>query len=112
MQATVSEYRSDVAVLHLHGELDAASASDLQFALDGLLEREVPRVVVDLAGLRFCDSIGLSAFITTYTAVTRRGGWLRFVRPSPFLRRLIETVGLTRYIGVYSDVEEAARARG
>src|SRR5690349_22872494 len=107
MQATVTDHRCDVAVLHLRGELDADTAEKLRSTLTVLLERPVPRIVVDLTDLKFCDSIGLSAFITSKQLITDRGGWLSFAGANPFLLRLLATVGLTRYFAVFPEVEDA-----
>ncbi|NMO52238.1 STAS domain-containing protein [Actinoplanes sp. TBRC 11911] len=110
MQATVTDHRSDVAVLHLKGELDADTAGKLQSALTDLLERPVPRIVVDLTELKFCDSVGLSAFITCKQVITARGGWLSFAGANPFLVRLMETVGLSRYFAIFPEVDDAIAA--
>jgi anti-sigma B factor antagonist len=110
MQATVREHRTDVAVLHLRGELDADTAGALREALDGLVTRTPPRIVVDLSDLRFCDSMGLGTFISAYLLVSDRGGWVRLAGANPFLGKLIQTVGLTRYMGLYADVEGAVHS--
>ena len=110
MQATVTDHHSDVAVLHLRGELDADTASQLYAALAELLERPVPRIVVDLTDLKFCDSVGLSAFITSKQVITARGGWLSFAGGNPFLMQLIETVGLSRYFAIFDQVDDAIAA--
>jgi anti-sigma B factor antagonist len=110
MQATVTDHRSDVAVLHLSGELDADNAPQLYAALADLLERPVPRIVVDVAQLKFCDSVGLSTFITSKQVITARGGWMSFAGANPFLVQLLETVGLTRYFAVFPEVEDAIAA--
>ena len=110
MQATVIDYRSDIAVLRLKGELDADTAATLQSALTDLLERPVPRIVVDLTDLKFCDSVGLSAFIISKQLITNRGGWLSFAGANPFLTRLLETVGLSRYFAIFPDVNAAIAA--
>ena len=107
MQASVTDLRTDIAVLHLRGELDADTAPGLHAALADLLERPVPRVVVDLAGLRFCDSTGLSAFIVSKHLITERGGWLSLACANAFLQQLMQTVGLTRYFTLYADVDAA-----
>ena len=107
MQASVTDLSADITVLHLRGDLDAGTAAELHSALADLLNRPVPRIVVDLAGLRFSDSIGLSAFIVNRTLIADRGGWLSFTGVSPFLRRLLETVGVTRYFTVYGNIGEA-----
>src|SRR3954451_2345300 len=110
MQATVTDYRPDVAVLHLKGELDADTAATLHSTLADLLERPVPRIVVDLSDLKFCDSVGLSAFITSKQVIAARGGWLSFAGANPFLSQLMETVGLSRYFAIFPDVDEAIAA--
>jgi anti-sigma B factor antagonist len=110
MQATITDYRSDVAVLHLKGELDADTATKLHSALADLLERPVPRIVVDLSELKFCDSVGLSSFITSKQVITARGGWLTFAGANPFLTQLMETVGLSKYFAMFPEVEDAVAA--
>jgi anti-sigma B factor antagonist len=110
MQASVTDHRSGVAVLHLRGELDADTASTLHAMLADLLERPVPRIVVDVSQLKFCDSIGLSAFITSKEVLTARGGWLSFAGANPFLARLMGTVGLSRYFAIYPAVDDALDA--
>jgi|SRR3712207_1710491 len=110
MQATVSDHRSDVAVLRLSGELDADTAARLHATLADLLERPVPRIVVDVSDLRFCDSVGLSAFITSKHVIAARGGWLSFAGANPFLAGLMATVGLSRYFAIFPEVEDAIAA--
>jgi anti-sigma B factor antagonist len=110
MQATVTDHRSDIAVLHLRGELDAETAEELHRTLADLLERPVPRIVVDLTDLKFCDSVGLSAFVTSKQVISARGGWLSFAGANPFLTQLMETVGLSRYFATFPEVDDAIAA--
>ena len=110
MQARVIDHCSDVTVLRLQGELDAETAAELQATLASLLDRPVPRIVVDLSDLKFCDSMGLSAFITSKNVISERGGWLSFAGANPFLDSLMQTVGLSRYFAMFPDVEEAIAA--
>jgi anti-anti-sigma factor len=110
MRATVSDHRSDVTVLRLSGELDADTTSRLHATLANLLERPVPRIVVDVSDLRFCDSVGLSTFITSKQVIAARGGWLSFAGANPFLLNLMETVGLSRYFAIFPEVEDAIAA--
>jgi anti-anti-sigma factor len=110
MLASITDHRSGIAVLHLRGELDADTAATLQAMLADLLERPVPRIVVDVSQLKFCDSVGLSAFITSKEVLNARGGWLSFAGPNPFLSRLFGTVGISRYFAIFADVDGALRA--
>ena len=110
MQAQVTDHRPDVAVLHLKGELDSDTAYQLHATLADLLDRPVPRIVVDLTDLKFCDSVGLSAFSTSKQVIAARGGWLSFAGANPFLLKLMETVGLTRYFAIFPEVDDAIAA--
>ncbi len=110
MQATVTDHRTDVAVLRLSGELDTDTAARLHLLIADLLERPVPRIVVDLSALRFCDSVGLSAFITAKQVIDARGGWLSFAGASRFVLDLLNTVGLSRYFAVFPEVDDAIAA--
>jgi anti-anti-sigma factor len=110
MQATVTETRSDVAVLRLSGELDADTSTRLREVLAELLERPVPRIVVDLADLKFCDSVGLSAFVTAKQVIVARGGWLSFAGANMFLVSLLDTVGLSRHFAMFPEVDDAIAA--
>jgi anti-sigma B factor antagonist len=106
----IIDHRSDVDVLQLSGELDADTATQLHSTLADLLERPVPRIVVDLSDLKFCDSVGLSAFITSKQVIAARGGWLSFAGANPFLFKLMETVGLSRYFAIFPEVDDAIAA--
>lgn len=110
MQAIVTDPSSDVAVLRLRGELDVDTTSKLHDLVAELLERPVPRIVVDLTDLKFCDSVGLSAFITAKQVIVARGGSLSFAGANQFLTRLLGTVGLSRYFAIYPNVDDAIAA--
>ncbi|WP_229074552.1 STAS domain-containing protein [Actinoplanes sp. DH11] len=102
---------SGAVVVAVRGNLDLDSAPELADRLAQALSRPEPRVVVDLSGVDFCDSIGLSTFVTGYNRARAAGGWLRLASPGEFLERLLDTVGLLRRIGVYPSVDDALAGR-
>ncbi|WP_173086486.1 STAS domain-containing protein [Phytohabitans rumicis] len=97
-------------VVSLRGELDLDTAAQLRSAVDGLLARDATRIVVDLAGLSFCDSVGLSTFTVAGAACAGAGGYLRLAAPTPFLLRLLGVVGVLHRLSVYDSVEAACQA--
>ena len=98
-------------VVTVRGNLDIDSATVLTTALDQVLGNPAPYVVVDLSGVEFCDSTGLSAFVVGHNRAASAGGWLRLAAPNPFLEELLETVGLTDRVGVYPTVTDALADR-
>ncbi|GGK91243.1 STAS domain-containing protein [Mangrovihabitans endophyticus] len=107
MQVSVAHRPPNTAVLVLRGSLDIDTAASLKANLSRLVERPAPRVVVDVAGLDFCDSMGVGVLVTAHGRAQERGGWVRLAAPSGFLRRLLETLGLTDYLQVFADVDAA-----
>jgi anti-anti-sigma factor len=110
VDVTVIDHPEDgVAVVALSGQLDIDTAAHLRSALSTVLDRPVPRVVVDLSGLAFCDSIGLSALALAHNRCVDAGGYLRLAAPNPFLRKVLTVVGLAATLPMYRTVA-AARA--
>ena len=96
-----------VTIVAPRGELDVDTAAQLRATIDGLLARGTTRIVVDLAGLGFCDSVGLSTFAVASAACARAGGYLRLAAPTPFLVRLLDVVSLLQRLPVYATVDAA-----
>jgi anti-sigma B factor antagonist len=101
----------DSVVVTLRGDLDLDTAAVLTTALDGVLDRPAPCVVVDLSGVEFCDSIGLSAFVVGHRRAVATGGWLRLAAPSDWMRRLLGTVGVSSRLDIYPGVADALADR-
>lgn len=90
----------DVGVVSAGGELDANSAGRLREACDEVLARGHSAVVVDLAGITFIDSSGLSVLIYAYKQAGERDGSLTVRSPSAAVTRLLEMTGQSeRFLG-------------
>jgi anti-sigma B factor antagonist len=107
MHVSVLDQPGDTVVLVLRGDLDIDTAPALHTALGQILGQPLPKIVVDLSGVSFCDSTGLSALVLGHRHAARHGGWLRLAAPSDWLRQLLTTVGLTKQLSVHPDVATA-----
>jgi anti-sigma B factor antagonist len=97
-----------VRLLEVFGELDLATAPKLCAALDGTRTLRRPRVVVDLAGVDFCDSTGLRALLGAATEVRVSGGRLAVCcLPGSPVARLFDIVGARESLRVFDSQEEA-----
>ena len=111
MHVSVLDNPDESVIVTVRGNLDLDSATVLTTTLDRVLKRPVPRVVVDLSGVQFCDSTGLSAFVVGHNRAAAAGGWLRLAAPSAWMARLLDTLGLSSRLGVYSGVADALAGR-
>ncbi len=107
MHVSVIDNLDGSVVLTVRGDLDLDTAPAVRNAFDQALARPHPRIVVDLSGLQFCDSTGLSAFVVGGKHAAARGGWVRLAAPSDWMRGLFDTLGLSHQLVVYPDVATA-----
>ncbi|MFD7985973.1 STAS domain-containing protein [Kitasatospora indigofera] len=82
---TVARESSGGPVVEVTGELDYDTAPRVRVALeDALAVAPVPPIlVVDLAGVTFCDSSGLNALLQARIDAQGQGSVLRLARPTP-----------------------------
>lgn len=108
MSLTVStELRGDVAIVSVGGELDMATAPQLQDQITEQLDRGRHRLVFDLAELTFCDSTGLSVFVRAKNSCDDAGGEVRVAAPQRGVLRILEVSGLVEILSTYPTVDEA-----
>ncbi|GIF69543.1 anti-sigma factor antagonist [Asanoa ishikariensis] len=111
MSLTVgTEQRGDVVVVSVGGELDMATAPQLQDQITDLLDRGLSRLVFDLTDVSFCDSTGLSVFVRAKNSTDDVNGVVRLAAPQRGVRRILEVSGLVEVLHTYSTVDEAVAA--
>lgn len=86
------------------GELDLYTAPQLQTALAALLRDDVDSVVVDLAGVEFCDSTGMNVLLSGMKRVKERGGVFELAAPRAAVRRILQVTGLDTVFTVHETV--------
>jgi anti-sigma B factor antagonist len=87
-------------VLVLRGELDMVSAPQLEVTLDDVLAQPHARVMLDLNGLNFVDSTGVSVLIKAKQAAATHGRTLVLRRPTEQLERVFALVGLADWLAI------------
>lgn len=98
--------RSEQAVVvRLRGDLDLASCASLRKAATDDLIRGL--VVLDLAGLSFCDSSGLRVLLDMQSRAKGGAAVVRLAGPTSEVGRLLDLSGTRSYFDVYPDVAAA-----
>ncbi|MER7580671.1 STAS domain-containing protein [Kitasatospora sp. NPDC097691] len=82
-------------VLALYGELDLDSAVGLRAAVDRACAGRAGVLVIDCAGLEFCDSTGLNALLQARARAAVAGSRTELARPRPLILRMLELTGAT-----------------
>ena len=97
--------RDGRAVVVLRGELDLATAPDLEAALNERLDAGQD-VVVDLRELDFMDSTGLRALVTAHARVQDTDQSFLIVRPLPGapIERILAVAGVATVLDLIDDI--------
>jgi stage II sporulation protein AA (anti-sigma F factor antagonist) len=86
-------------VVRLHGELDLATVATFDAAFD-LLGPVQQVVVLDLADVRFVDSVGLTRLVALHRRLVADGGRLVFRHLQPNVRRVFAVTELDTFFQV------------
>jgi anti-sigma B factor antagonist len=100
----------EVTIVVLPGEqLDASNAKEFKRDMAPLLE-PCRRVVFDLAELRFVDSSGLGAILSSLRQLNANGGDLKLCGMSKPVRALFELVRMHKIFEIHETRDDAIRA--
>jgi anti-anti-sigma regulatory factor len=132
MNVTISEAlgKVGVTILQTHGDLDAASYQQLIATAKEARRSGASNILLDLGDTSYMSSSGLVA-LQSIAALLRDeeppdpdSGWdafrsidrdrdtgfqahLKLLNPQPRVAQVLEMVGFTRFLEVYSDLEDA-----
>ena len=76
------------------GELDYVSADHACDYVHGVIDAHGGQVLLDMAGLTFCDASGLGALARMSRHAGQAGSPLHLVAPPPLLMKIIRITGL------------------
>ena len=103
----IGEPFEDSAVLAVTGEVDMASAPELERQLTRALGAGPGGLVLDLSRVTFIDSTAMTALIHALERLHQRGGHAHVVATDPRLRALFEVAGMEKHFALHSSRDEA-----
>ncbi|MDH6589407.1 anti-sigma B factor antagonist [Streptomyces sp. SAI-133] len=96
-------------VLEMAGELDYANISELRSVLASLSLRKGQCLVLDMSGLEFCDSSGITALIAARGNAQAVEADVALAAVPPNTLRVLRIVGLDQIFTIHPDSETATR---
>jgi len=109
--AVLRTRRSDGLCVAVAGEVDAYTAPDMRAHLLEALRQE-PVVIVDLSGVTFMDSQGLSALLRVDQEARAQGRTLRLERVPRRVLKLLQLTGLDSVLDVAADCRNGSDQAG
>ena len=85
----------DLYVVELYGEFDLSGAELAGPELERVQRSDVKQIIVDLSGLEFIDSTGLSALCEVYRKEREGDNRVILLRAEGLIQRVFELTGLS-----------------
>jgi anti-sigma B factor antagonist len=98
-------------VVSTYGDVDLATAPELEQELLETVDEGARQVVVDLTATTFFDSSGVHALMRAGDWLQSRGLQFGIVCANPRIRRILEITGIDQAVGVHATIETAIGPR-
>jgi len=95
------------AVVRVAGFLDAHTYEQLEEAISELFNKNIYKIVVDLAKVEYISSAGAGVFIGALSEAQEHGGNIVLMCPTNNVREVFDLLGLTQ---IFQIVEDQAAA--
>lgn len=96
------ERAPDEVVLHLAGEIDVLTVTNLSTLVNDTLTDPPARIVLDMAGVTFCDSQGLGTLVVLSRKAQHARTVLALTNVGEFLMRVLDITGLRSALMIHS----------
>ena len=90
-------------VINVRGEIHMSTAPGLQRGLTEAIERGSKAIVLDLSGVEFIDSTGLSVLLNGLRQINAQQGRLALVCANPTVLRLFEITSLDQTFDIFAS---------
>ncbi len=97
------ESAPDEAVFHLAGEIDVLTVAQLSAMVNEVLQDPPARIVLDMAGVTFCDSQGLGTLVVLSRKAQHARVVLTLSNVGDFLLRVLDITGLRSALMISSS---------
>lgn len=97
-------------IVAVDGEIHVSTAPEFSGVLAATIESGRTQLVLDLSGVMFIDSTGLSVLLNALRRTTRAGGRMALVCTNPTVLRLFEITHLDTTFDIHADSEAALAA--
>src|SRR5688572_5522952 len=106
----IEQPRAKVALARFIGQAGVEHVDLLERYMKVLAARTEPLIVLDLSGLTFCSSVGISALMHLQKSVEARGAQLRVTGTTPTILAALRRCKLDKHFKTFASADEAIRA--
>jgi anti-sigma B factor antagonist len=105
----IQSFVQNIPVLALSGKIDAVTSKELEFALNGFMEKNINSLVIDFHGVEYISSSGLRILLTSLDKLKKNQGDLKLASLQPLVKEIFEITGINQFFSIYPSQEDAIK---
>jgi anti-sigma B factor antagonist len=99
-----------IILVRLNGRLDATTSPDVRETLQQLLEKDQPKIIVDLQEVPFIDSSGLASLVSGLRLAREKDGIIALSGIQPQAQTVFRLTMLDRIFPIHPTYNEAKQS--
>ena len=112
LKLTVEDKGGDLAVIYTNGYINNQGGEEIARVAYELIDQGKKRLLLNLAGTKIVNSIGISILIEIIEKMLEIDGKLAFCSLTPTIEKTFHIMGLAQYAGIFNDEESALQELG
>jgi anti-anti-sigma factor len=112
LQLTIDDQREQLAVIYTDGYINNQGGEEIARVAYDLIGQGRKHLLLNLAGTKIVNSIGISILIEIIEKMLEIDGKLAFCSLTPTIEKTFHIMGLAQYAGIYADEETAIQELG
>jgi len=109
MKLDCTEIKDGIRLIKLDGRLDLNGTYSIEVQFVNYCAGDKVRILVDLSGVNYVSSVGIPMLVNTAKSVVSRGGKMAFLSPQKNVFKVLELVGVTQVIPIYTSQSKALK---
>jgi anti-anti-sigma factor len=97
----------EIAMISVSGVVDSETVERFGETLEGVFEEGCYNIILNIEGLTYINTAGLSIIADAYKKASQNRGSLKILNAGDAIRELLDVVRFTKIIEIYEDEEEA-----
>ncbi|MBN1991811.1 MAG: STAS domain-containing protein [Anaerolineae bacterium] len=101
---------TDVMLVRLNGRLDATTSPEVRATLQKLLEKDEPKIIIDLQEVPFIDSSGLASLVSGLRLAREKNGIIALSGIQPQAQTVFRLTMLDRIFPIHPTYNDARQS--
>ena len=107
LKLTIDDQRDGLAVIYTDGYINNQGGEEIARVAYELIDKGKKHLLLNLAGTKIVNSIGISILIEIIEKMLEIDGKLAFCSLTPTIEKTFHIMGLAQYAGIYPGEDEA-----